>query len=155
LRIGSGYDSHRLTRDRKLILGGVEVPFELGLAGHSDADVVAHATCDALLGAATLGDIGTHFPDTDERYRGADSLKLLAQVMAMVRGKNLELVNVDITIHAQAPKLAPYIARMRANLAEAMGVDLDRVSVKAKSEEGLGPVGRGESITAWAAALLE
>lgn len=155
MRIGSGYDSHRLTRDRKLILGGVEVPFELGLAGHSDADVVAHATCDALLGAATLGDIGTHFPDTDERYRGADSLKLLAQVMAMVRGKNLELVNVDITIHAQAPKLAPYIARMRANLAEAMGVDLDRVSVKAKSEEGLGPVGRGESITAWAAALLE
>jgi 2-C-methyl-D-erythritol 2,4-cyclodiphosphate synthase len=155
LRIGSGYDSHRLTRDRKLILGGVEVPFELGLAGHSDADVVAHATCDALLGAATLGDIGTHFPDTDERYRGADSLKLLAQVMAMVRGKNLELVNVDITIHAQAPKLAPYIARMRANLAEAMGVDLDRVSVKAKSEEGLGPVGRGESITAWAAVLLE
>lgn len=155
MRIGSGYDSHRLTRDRKLILGGVEVPFELGLAGHSDADVVAHATCDALLGAATLGDIGTHFPDTDERYRGADSLKLLAQVMAMVRGKNLELVNVDITIHAQAPKLAPYIARMRANLAEAMGVDLDRVSVKAKSEEGLGPVGRGESITAWAAVLLE
>lgn len=154
MRIGSGYDSHRLTRNRPLILGGVQVPFELGLAGHSDADVVAHATCDALLGAAALGDIGAHFPDTDERYRGADSLKLLAQVMEMVRAKGLELVNVDITIHAQAPRLAPYIAKMRENLAAAMGVEVGKVSVKAKSEEGLGPVGRGESITAWAAALL-
>jgi 2-C-methyl-D-erythritol 2,4-cyclodiphosphate synthase len=155
LRIGSGYDSHRLTRNRRLILGGVDVPFELGLAGHSDADVVAHAVCDALLGAAALGDIGTHFPDTDERWRGADSLKLLAQVMRMVRDKGLSLVNVDITIHAQAPRLAEYIPRMRENLAQTMGVEVERVSVKAKTEEGLGPVGRGEAITAWAACLLE
>lgn len=155
MRIGSGYDSHRLTRNRRLILGGVDVPFELGLAGHSDADVVAHAVCDALLGAAALGDIGTHFPDTDERWRGADSLKLLAQVMRMVRDKGLSLVNVDITIHAQAPRLAEYIPRMRENLAQTMGVEVERVSVKAKTEEGLGPVGRGEAITAWAACLLE
>lgn len=155
MRIGSGYDSHRLTRGRRLILGGVDVPFDLGLAGHSDADVVAHACCDALLGAAALGDIGTHFPDTDDRWRGADSLKLLASVAKMVRDKGYQIVNLDITIHAQAPKLAPFIPQMRQNLAAAMGIDLGQISAKAKTEEGLGPVGRGESITAWAAALLE
>ena len=155
MRIGSGYDSHRLTRGRRLIMGGVDVPFDLGLAGHSDADVVAHACCDALLGAAALGDIGTHFPDTDERWRGADSLKLLASVAKMVRDKGHQIVNLDITIYAQAPKLAPFIPQMRQNLAAAMGIDLGQISVKAKTEEGLGPVGRGESVTAWATALLQ
>jgi 2-C-methyl-D-erythritol 4-phosphate cytidylyltransferase/2-C-methyl-D-erythritol 2,4-cyclodiphosphate synthase len=155
LRVGSGYDSHRLTRGRRLILGGVEVPFELGLAGHSDADVVAHALSDALLGAAALGDIGTHFPDTDERWRGADSLKLLSRVAGMVREKGFEIINVDATIHAQAPRLAEHIPLMRERLAAAMGVKPGQVSLKAKSEEGLGPVGRGESITALAVALLK
>ncbi len=131
------------------------MPFELGLAGHSDADVVAHSICDALLGAAALGDIGTHFPDTDERWRGADSLKLLSQVTRMARDKGLEIVNLDVTIHAQAPRLAEYIPLMRERLAAAMGIDVGQISVKAKTEEGLGPVGRGESITAWTSALLQ
>jgi 2-C-methyl-D-erythritol 2,4-cyclodiphosphate synthase len=134
----------------------VEVPFELGLAGHSDADVVAHAISDALLGAAALGDIGTHFPDTDERWRGADSLRdILAAVCALVREKGYEVVNVDVTIHAQAPRLAPYVPLMRERVSAAMGIDLGKLSVKAKSEEGLGPVGRGESITSWATVLIE
>jgi 2-C-methyl-D-erythritol 4-phosphate cytidylyltransferase/2-C-methyl-D-erythritol 2,4-cyclodiphosphate synthase len=155
LRIGMGYDSHRLTRDRKLILGGVEIPFELGLAGHSDADVLAHAISDALLGAAALGDIGTHFPETDDRWRGADSLKMLAQITQLVRDKGFEIMNVDATVRAQRPKLAAHIPLMRERLAAAMKIDVDKVSVKAKTEEGLGPVGRGEMIGAQAVALLK
>ncbi|MFH0809587.1 MAG: 2-C-methyl-D-erythritol 2,4-cyclodiphosphate synthase [Pseudomonadota bacterium] len=155
MRIGSGYDSHRLTRNRRLVLGGVEVPHDLGLAGHSDADAVAHAICDALLGAAALGDIGTHFPDTDDRWRGADSLDLLCKVVQMVREKGYEIVNLDVTVHAQAPKLAPHVDLMRQRLAAAMSIDVGQISLKAKTEEGLGPVGRGESITALAVALLQ
>lgn len=154
MRIGQGYDVHRLTEGRRLILGGVEIPFEKGLLGHSDADVLAHAIMDALLGAAALGDIGQLFPDTDERYAGADSLKLLSVVCDLLRSHGWEIGNTDATIVAQRPKLMPYLPEMRRRLAAAMGVVEGCVSVKATTEERLGFTGRGEGISAMAVALL-
>ena len=155
MRIGHGYDVHRLVPGRRLILGGVEIPFEKGLLGHSDADVLAHALMDALLGAAALGDIGQWFPDKDPRYEGADSLELLRTVAGALRERGYTLGNVDCTILAQRPKLAPYIPHMRENLAGAMDLPLERVSVKATTEEGLGFTGEGLGIAAHAVALLE
>ena len=155
MRIGHGYDVHRLVPDRPLILGGVTVPYELGLLGHSDADVLAHAVMDALLGAAGLGDIGRHFPDQDPSYLGADSLKLLDHVMVLLRENGWKVGNVDATILAQRPKLAPYIPQMRDNLAVRMGVEPELVNVKATTEEGLGFTGTGEGIAAHAVCLLE
>lgn len=154
MRIGQGYDVHRLVPDRKLILGGVEVPFERGLLGHSDADVLTHAIMDALLGAAGLGDIGRHFPDSDPAYAGADSLRLLAAVMEKLINAGWQVGNVDATIIAQRPKLADYLPQMRQKLALAMGVLPDQVNVKATTEEGLGFTGSGEGIAAQAVALL-
>lgn len=154
MRIGHGYDVHKLVEGRKLILGGVEVPHTLGLLGHSDADVLTHAVMDALLGGAALGDIGQHFPDTDPQYEGASSLTLLAHVMELLNGQGYRVGNVDATILAQAPKLAPHIPAMRESLAHAMGVDVSQVSVKATTEEGLGFTGRKEAISAHAVALL-
>ena len=154
MRIGHGYDVHRLTENRKLILGGVEIPYEKGLLGHSDADVLTHALMDALLGAAALGDIGKMFPDSDPAYAGADSLELLRRVCVLLRQAGYGVGNADCTVIAQAPKLAPYIPAMRAKLAEAMEVDVSRVSVKATTEEGLGFTGGGEGIAAHAVCLL-
>ena len=154
MRIGHGYDVHRLVEGRKLILGGVEIPFEKGLLGHSDADVLLHALSDALLGAAALGDIGQHFPDTDERYRGADSTVLLRRVAALLRERGYEVGNVDCTVLAQRPKLAGFIPQMRENIASALNIPADRVSVKATTEEGLGFTGSGEGIAAHAVALI-
>ena len=155
MRIGHGYDVHRLTEGRALILGGVDIPYEKGLLGHSDADVLTHAVMDALLGAAGLWDIGHAFPDTDPAYKGADSLVLLDRVMEMLRAKGLRVGNVDATILAQRPKLAPHIPQMRENLAQRMGISPDRVNVKATTEEGLGFTGSGEGMAAHAVALLE
>lgn len=155
MRIGEGYDVHRLAADRRLILGGVDIPYEKGLDGHSDADVLAHAIADALLGAAALGDIGKLFPDNDPKYIGADSLVLLSEVVKRVGERGYSIVNVDSTVIAQAPKLAPYIDRMRANLAASMGIPVDLVSVKATTEEHLGFTGRGEGIAAKAVCLIE
>ncbi len=155
MRIGHGYDVHRLEAGRPLILGGVTVPYEKGLAGHSDADVLAHAISDSLLGAAALGDIGQHFPDTDPAFLGADSLVLLAEVVRRVKQAGFGVGNVDATLLAQAPKLAPYIPAMRQKLADAMGVSANRVSVKATTEEKLGFTGRKEGISAHAVCLLE
>ena len=155
LRVGHGYDVHRLAEGRKLILGGVDIPWERGLLGHSDADVLTHAVMDALLGAAGLGDIGTHFPDTDPAYAGADSMKLLAHVVELLREQGFSVGNVDATVLAQRPKLAPHIPAMRDNLARVMGVSPDRVNVKATTEEGLGFTGSGEGIAAHAVALIE
>ncbi len=155
MRIGHGYDVHRLVEGRKLILGGVDIPFEKGLLGHSDADVLAHAVMDALLGAAALGDIGKLFPDNDPAYEGADSLALLAKVARVLAENGYAVGNVDATLLAQRPKLAPHIPRMREKLAAAMGVDPGRVSVKATTEEGLGFTGAGEGIAAHAVALIE
>ena len=155
MRIGHGYDVHRLVEDRKLILGGVEVPYERGLLGHSDADVLAHAVMDALLGAAALGDIGQHFPDSDPAYKGADSLKLLDHVMDLLKEKGWRVGNVDATVVAQRPKLAGFIPQMRANLACRMRVNEDQVNVKATTEEKLGFTGAGDGIAAHAVALLE
>ena len=154
IRIGHGYDVHRLVADRKLILGGVAIPHELGLLGHSDADVLIHAVMDALLGAAGLGDIGRHFPDTDESYRGADSMRLLAKVCALLHGNGWSVSNIDVTVVAQRPKLAPYLPQMIENLAEALGISPDRVNLKATTEEKLGFTGRGEGIAAHAVCLL-
>lgn len=154
IRVGHGYDVHRLTEGRKLILGGVEIPFEKGLLGHSDADVLAHGVMDALLGAASLGDIGRHFPDTDPAYSGADSLELLARVAGLLGERGWSVGNVDATILAQRPKLAPHIPQMAENLAKAMGVPPDRVNVKATTEEGLGFTGSGEGMAAHAVALI-
>ncbi len=154
IRIGQGYDSHRLTQERELILCGVRIPFELGLAGHSDADAPVHALIDALLGALALGDIGHHFPDTDPRWAGADSLSLLRQVLAKPEFSAWRPGNVDLTIIAQKPKLAPHIETMRKNLAEAMSLPVDRISIKAKTNEGMGFTGRLEGIEAQAAVLL-
>lgn len=154
MRIGYGYDVHRLVEGRKLILGGVDIPFERGLLGHSDADVLAHAISDALLGAAALGDIGHLFPDNDPAYAGADSLKLLAEVCRVVREHGYELGNIDATVMAQRPKLAPHILQMRENLAAACGVTTEQISVKATTEEGLGFTGSGEGMAASAVALL-
>ena len=155
VRIGYGYDVHRLVEGRKLILAGVDVPFEKGLLGHSDADVIAHAVADALLGAAALGDIGHLFPDTDPRYDGADSLKLLAEVCRLLREKGFSIGNIDATLLAQRPKIAPHISRMRENLAAACGIAADQVSVKATTEERLGFTGREEGMAASAVCLLE
>ena len=154
LRIGHGYDVHRLVAGRPLILGGVTVPYERGLLGHSDADVLTHAVMDALLGAAALGDIGGMFPDSDERWRGADSLRLLEQVTARLAENGWAIGNVDATVLAQAPKLAPHIPEMRRRLAAAMGIDVTQVSVKATTEEHLGFTGAGEGMACHAVALL-
>lgn len=155
MRVGQGYDVHRLVNGRKLILGGVEIEHSLGLLGHSDADVLLHAISDALLGAAALGDIGKHFPDTDERYRGADSLKLLAQVGVLLRESGYKIINIDSTVLAQAPKLAPHIPAMRQNIAVVLGMDVDAVSVKATTEEKLGFTGTREGIAAQAICLID
>ena len=155
MRIGHGYDVHRLVEGRKLILGGVEIPFEKGLLGHSDADVLLHALMDALLGAAALGDIGLHFPDSDPAYAGADSLQLLRRVAALLAQRGYRVVNLDCTVLAQRPKLAPFIPIMRSKTAEALGVEPDQISVKATTEEGLGFTGSGEGISAHAVVLLE
>lgn len=153
-RIGQGYDVHRLTDGRKLVLGGVEIPHSLGLLGHSDADVLCHAISDALLGAAALGDIGQHFPDSDPAYAGADSLLLLQEVTSLLKKKGYTVGNVDSTIVAQRPKLAPYIPFIRSNLAAVMGISEDCVSVKATTEEHLGFTGREEGISAQAVCLI-
>ena len=153
-RIGEGWDVHALVAGRKLILGGVEIPFALGLLGHSDADVLLHAITDALLGAAALGDIGTHFPDTDERFKGADSGLLLIEAARRVREKGFEIGNVDSTVIAQAPKLMPHVSAMRAHIALALAVDVDQVNVKAKTAEKMGPVGLGQAMEARAVVLL-
>lgn len=155
LRIGEGYDVHRLVENRKLIMGGVEIDYEKGLLGHSDADVLLHAISDALLGAAALGDIGHLFPDNDEKYKGADSLVLLGEVVKHLENKGFRVVNVDSTIIAQKPKMAPHIEAMRKNIAGALGVDISFVSVKATTEEGLGFTGEGFGIAAKAIALIE
>ena len=154
LRVGEGWDTHALVPGRKLVLGGVEIPFERGLLGHSDADALLHAITDALLGAAGLGDIGRHFPDTDERFRGADSMVLLAEAAARARKEGWQIANVDSTVIAQAPKLAPHIEQMRGRIAEALGLQPGQVNVKAKTAEKLGPVGMGQSIEARAVVLL-
>jgi len=155
MRIGEGWDTHALVAGRPLVLGGVTIAHTHGLAGHSDADALAHAITDALFGAAALGDIGRHFPDNDERLRGADSLVLLAQAAALVRAAGYAVGNVDATVIAQAPKLAPHIDAMREGLARALGIDIAQVNVKAKTAEQMGPVGRGESIEARAVCLLQ
>lgn len=155
MRIGSGYDVHKLVEGRKLILGGVEIPFEKGLLGHSDADVLTHAIMDALLGAAALGDIGRHFPDTEEKYRGADSFVLMSEVLYLISQKGYCIMNIDATVIAQKPRLAPYIDEMKRNIAETLQIDLEQVNIKATTEEGLGFTGAGEGIAASAACLLE
>ena len=154
LRVGEGWDTHALVPGRKLMLGGVHVPYERGLLGHSDADALLHAITDALFGAAGLGDIGRHFPDTDERFRGADSIALLQEAAKRVRAAGWEIANVDSTVVAQAPKLAPHIEAMRTRIGEALGVAATQVNVKAKTAEKLGPVGQGQSIEARAVVLL-
>ncbi len=154
IRIGHGYDVHRLVNDRRLILGGVEIPYSLGLLGHSDADVLTHAIMDALLGAAALGDIGHLFPDTDAAYKDANSLTLAQKVAALLHANGWGIGNIDATVLAQAPKLAPYIAQMRENIAAALGIQTDRVSVKATTEEGLGFTGEGLGIAAHAVCLI-
>ena len=154
-RFGMGYDVHRLVEGRRLILGGVDVPYEKGLLGHSDADVLLHAVSDAILGAAALGDIGTHFPDTDEQFKGADSGKLLAEVVRLVRAEGYAIGNVDACVVAQAPKLLPYIPQMRENIARMIGVAVGDVNVKATTEERLGFTGSGEGMSAYAVAGIE
>lgn len=154
MRIGQGFDVHALVAGRKLVIGGVEIPHEKGLDGHSDADVLLHAVCDALIGAAALGDIGTHFPDTDARYKGTDSRRLLREVALLLARRNWQVVNIDATIIAQAPKMAPFIGRMRENIAADLNIGADEVSVKAKTTERLGFTGRGEGIAAEAVALI-
>lgn len=155
MRIGHGYDVHRLVTGRRLVLGGVEIAHDKGLLGHSDADVLLHAISDALLGAAAMGDIGKHFPDTDEKYRGADSLVLLSQVAKLLSESGYKVVNVDSTVLAEAPKLAPHIEKMRENISRALGVEIDAVSVKATTEEGLGFTGEGQGIAAHAVCLID
>lgn len=154
MRIGMGYDVHRLVADRKLIMGGVEIPYEMGLLGHSDADVLLHAIMDALLGAAALGDIGKHFPDTDEKYKGISSIKLLEQVGALLEEERFLIENIDATIIAQAPKMRPYIDTMRENIARALCIDINQINVKATTEEGLGFTGAKEGISAQAICML-
>jgi 2-C-methyl-D-erythritol 2,4-cyclodiphosphate synthase len=155
MRIGQGFDVHALVTGRPLIVGGVRIAFDKGLAGHSDADVLLHAICDALLGAAGLGDIGRHFPDTDPAYAGADSRVLLRQVAALITQSGYRIANIDSTIIAQAPKMAPHVAQMTANISADLGIEAERVNVKAKTTEKLGSIGRGEGIAAEAIALLE
>ena len=155
MRIGTGYDVHRLTEGRKLIIGGVEIPYEKGLLGHSDADVLLHAIMDALLGAAALGDIGLHFPDSDERYSGISSIELLKRVRRLLLEKGYTINNVDSTIIAQAPKMRPYIDEMKKNISNALLLPIDDINVKATTEEGLGFTGQGEGIAAQAVCLIE
>ena len=155
IRIGHGYDVHRLTENRKLIIGGVDIPYEKGLLGHSDADVLLHAVSDALLGAAALGDIGCLFPDNDEKYKGADSFVLLKEVMKVLSDNGYSVVNIDCTLIAQKPKIRPYIEQMRKNIADACGISVDFISVKATTEEGLGFSGKGEGMAAHAVCLIE
>ncbi len=154
IRIGEGWDTHALVPGRKLIIGGIEIPHAAGLLGHSDADLLAHAIIDALLGAAGLGDIGSHFPDTDARFKGSDSMVLLKETGRMLAGRSLRIGNIDSTVIAQAPKLAPHIAAMREKIAGALGLDVSRVNVKAKTAEKLGPVGQGLAMEARAVVLL-
>lgn len=155
VRIGHGYDVHRLVEGRPLILGGVDVPYEKGLLGHSDADVLTHAVMDALLGAAALGDIGRHFPDSDEAYRGADSLRLATHVADLLKANGYRIVNVDATLIAQRPKIAPFIEQMRANLATALGIEVGQINVKATTEEHLGFTGEGLGMASHAVCLIE
>ena len=155
MRIGYGYDVHRLVEGRKLIMGGVEIDYERGLLGHSDADVLLHAVMDSLLGAAALGDIGKHFPDTDERYKGISSIKLLKEVLNLINENNYCIINLDATIIAQKPKMRPYIDRMRENIADVLNMDISCVNVKATTEEGLGFTGEGLGIAANCICLIE
>ncbi len=155
MRIGHGYDVHRLVENRRLVLGGVEIPFDKGLLGHSDADVLLHAISDSLLGAAALGDIGKHFPDTDAKYKDADSLLLLSEVAKILKDNGYSVVNVDSTVMAQNPKLSPYIQMMRENIAKALSTHIDNISVKATTEEGLGFTGSGDGISATAVCIIE
>jgi 2-C-methyl-D-erythritol 2,4-cyclodiphosphate synthase len=155
MRIGHGYDVHRLVQGRKLILGGVDIPYEKGLLGHSDADVLLHAIMDSLLGAAALGDIGKHFPDNDPAYSGADSLELTKKVASLLYKNGYSIINVDSTVIAEAPKLAPHITAMRKNIADALGTDIDNISVKATTEEKLGFTGDGSGISAHAVCLIQ
>lgn len=155
MRIGMGYDVHRLTENRKLILGGVEIPYEKGLLGHSDADVLLHAIMDALLGAASLGDIGRHFPDSDPAYKGISSILLLEHVGRLLEKEGIEIGNIDATVIAQRPKLAPYIMNMRENIAKALNIDIQQINVKATTEEGLGFTGEGLGIASNAICLVE
>ncbi|MCI5901106.1 MAG: 2-C-methyl-D-erythritol 2,4-cyclodiphosphate synthase [Blautia sp.] len=155
MRIGMGYDVHKLTKDRELILGGVKIPWEMGLLGHSDADVLIHAVMDALLGAAALGDIGKHFPDTDPAYKGISSILLLQHVTRLIEEHGFRIGNVDATIIAQKPKMAPHIPQMRKNMAQAMNIEESRLNIKATTEEGLGFTGRQEGIASQAVCLLE
>jgi 2-C-methyl-D-erythritol 2,4-cyclodiphosphate synthase len=155
MRIGHGYDSHRFAEGRKLILGGVEIPHHLGLTGHSDADAVAHAVTDALLGAAGLGDIGRHFPPSDEKWKDADSLKLLAQVVRLLEGRNYQVVNVDVTVVCESPKIGPHAAAMQERLAGVIGISPGHISIKGKTNEGMGWIGRGEGIAVFAVALVD
>ena len=155
MRVGIGYDSHRFAEGRPLVLGGVRIPFEKGLSGHSDADVVAHAVTDAILGAASLGDIGAHFPPGDERWRHADSIELLRAAVRLLAERNYQVVNVDVSVVAELPRLRPYVDAMRARLADALGISPDNVSVKGKTNEQMGWVGRGEGIAGMAVALID
>ena len=155
MRVGMGYDVHRLTEGRKLIIGGVCIPYDKGLLGHSDADVLLHAISDALLGAAALGDIGKHFPDTDDKFKGADSMKLMAEVCRRIRAEGWEIGNIDATVIAQAPKLAPHIMTMRENIARVCGCDVSQISVKATTEEHLGFTGEKLGMSAHAVALMQ
>ncbi len=155
LRIGHGYDVHRLVENRPLVLGGVEIEYEYGLLGHSDADVLVHAIMDSIIGALAIGDIGKHFPDSDEEYLGISSIELLKRVRSLVEGKGAVVVNIDATVVMQKPKLAPHIQKMRENIASALGVDTDRINVKATTEEGLGFTGNGEGAAAHSVALIE
>ncbi|MBI5055851.1 MAG: 2-C-methyl-D-erythritol 2,4-cyclodiphosphate synthase [Nitrospirae bacterium] len=154
MRIGTGYDSHRLVEERKLILGGVEIPFEKGLLGHSDADVLCHAIIDAIIGALGEGDIGRRFPDTDAKWKGASSIDLLAKTVEMMKQKGFDIVNIDSTVIAEKPKLQPYIEKMKENISKA-GIPLNSINIKAKSNEGIGFIGRGEGIAAQAVCLLK
>lgn len=154
MRVGFGYDVHRLVENRDLILGGVKIPYEKGLLGHSDADVLLHAVMDALLGAAALGDIGRHFPDTDPAYKGISSIRLLSHVGELLEQKNYQIINIDATIIAQRPKMAPHIPQMVRNVAETLGIEEDQVNIKATTEEGLGFTGTGEGISAQAVCSL-
>ena len=154
MRIGMGYDVHKLVPERKLILGGVDIPYELGLLGHSDADVLLHAIMDSLLGAASLGDIGKHFPDTDDRFKGISSIELLKEVGKLISEKGYKIGNIDATIIAQKPKMAPHIPLMRENIASALNIDLEQINVKATAEEGLGFTGEGKGISSQSICLL-
>ncbi len=154
LRIGQGYDVHRLASGRKMVIGGVEIPSDMGIVGHSDADVLLHAICDAMLGALALGDIGKHFPDTDPSYKGISSLRLLAHVHELIRSKNYEIINIDSTVILEKPKIGPHVQKMRQAISEILGLDINSISIKATTSEGMGFVGHEEGIAAQAVVLL-